>query len=150
MLKVNNLYKKYNNNYVIKDVSFHVKEGENVAIVGESGSGKSTIANIILGFESFNEGGIEYQGKSLKTYGKRDWKNYRKDVQTVFQDAYNSLNPRLKVKDIISEPLINYTRLNKQERYRKVEEILSIVELDKDASEKYPHAFSTGQQKELI
>lgn len=149
MLEIIHLFKSYEDNPVLKDISFHIKNRQSLAIVGESGSGKSTIANILLGFEAWSEGDILYKGKSLKSFDKNDWKNYRKDVQPVFQDSHNSLNPRMKVKDIVSEPLRNFTALTKDQRYKRVEEILSIVDLNPRDGEKYPHAFSTGQQKRI-
>jgi peptide/nickel transport system ATP-binding protein len=149
MLDITHLFKSYEDNPVLKDVSFHLKNKRSIAIVGESGSGKSTIANILLGFEVWNEGDISYKGKSLKSFDKKDWKDYRKDIQPVFQDSHNSLNPRMKVKDILSEPLRNFTTLRKNQRYKRVEEILSIVDLNPRDGEKYPHAFSTGQQKRI-
>ncbi|MCT4564433.1 MAG: dipeptide/oligopeptide/nickel ABC transporter ATP-binding protein [Maledivibacter sp.] len=149
MLDITHLFKSYEDNPVLKDVSFHLKNKRSIAIVGESGSGKSTIANILLGFEAWNEGDISYKGKSLKFFDKKDWKDYRKDIQPVFQDSHNSLNPRMKVKDLLSEPLRNFTTLRKNQRYKRVEEILSIVDLNPRDGEKYPHTFSTGQQKRI-
>lgn len=149
MIIITNLSKKYKNNIVLNQISFHIKMKESMAIVGESGSGKSTIANILLGFESITEGDILYEGKSMKDFTKEEWKTYRKNVQPVFQDSQNSLNPRMRVKDIIAEPLKNFTNLNKKERYLKVKETLKLVDLDESDGEKYPYAFSTGQQKRI-
>ncbi|WP_113671668.1 ABC transporter ATP-binding protein [Vallitalea guaymasensis] len=149
MIKIKNLSRKYGNNTVLDNVSFQIKYKQSTAIVGESGSGKSTIANILLGFYKENTAEISYQGRSLNEFNSNDWKNYRKDIQPVFQDAKNSLDPRMKVKDIIAEPLCNFTKLSKQERYNKVKEILELVDLNKEDGEKFPHAFSTGQQKRI-
>jgi ABC-type glutathione transport system ATPase component len=149
MITITNLTKKYSNISVLDKVSFHIKKKESVAIVGESGSGKSTILNLLLGFESITEGDILFEGKSIKNFNKREWKNYRKNVQPVFQDSQNSLDPRMKVKDIIAEPLKNFTKLSKKERYSKVNEVLKLVDLDEGDGEKYPYTFSTGQQKRI-
>ena len=88
------------------DVSFSVKPGEVFSIVGESGCGKSTIAKMILKIEDYTEGHITYHGKDIKNLSGKDLKDYRKDVQIIFQDPYSSLNPRWKVGKIISEPLL--------------------------------------------
>jgi peptide/nickel transport system ATP-binding protein len=149
MITITNLTKKYSNISVLDKVSFHIKKKESVAIVGESGSGKSTILNLLLGFESITEGDILFEGKLIKNFNKREWKNYRKNVQPVFQDSQNSLDPRMKVKDIIAEPLKNFTKLSKKERYSKVNEVLKLVDLDEGDGEKYPYTFSTGQQKRI-
>ncbi|GMQ58223.1 ATP-binding cassette domain-containing protein [Vallitalea sediminicola] len=149
MIKIKNLSRKYGTNVILDNVSFQIKYKQSTSIVGESGSGKSTIANILLGFYKENTAEILYSGKSLNDFNKKEWRNYRKEIQPVFQDAKNSLDPRMKVKDIIAEPLSNFTELSKQERYSKVNEILELVDLKAEDGEKYPHAFSTGQQKRI-
>lgn len=149
MIIITNLSKKYKNNIVLDQVSFHIKRKESLAIVGESGSGKSTIANILLGFESITDGEVLYEGKSIKDFTKGEWRRYRKNVQPVFQDSQNSLDPRMKVKDIIGEPLKNFTNLSRKERYLKVKEVLKLVDLAESDGDKYPYAFSTGQQKRI-
>lgn len=146
---ITNLTKKYKENIALNQISFHIKAKENIAIVGESGSGKSTIGNILLGFEALTGGDILYEGRSIHIFGKKEWKEYRKNVQIVFQDAQNSLNPRMKVKDIIAESLKNFTNLNKKERDLKVKETLLLVDLSEKDGEKYPYDFSTGQQKRI-
>ncbi|GKX27590.1 ABC transporter ATP-binding protein [Vallitalea longa] len=149
MIEIKNLSRKFRNNIILDNVSFKIKYRQSISIVGESGSGKSTIANILLGFYKENTAEIYYQGRSLNEFNSNDWKNYRKNIQPVFQDAKNSLDPRMKVKDIIAEPLCNFTRLSKEDRYSKVNEILELVDLKSEDGEKYPYAFSTGQQKRI-
>ncbi|QZY53863.1 ABC transporter ATP-binding protein [Crassaminicella profunda] len=149
MIMITNLSKKYKENIALNQISFHIKSKESIAIVGESGSGKSTIGNILLGFESLTGGNILYEGRPIRIFNKKDWKNYRKNIQVVFQDAQNSLNPRMKVKDIIAEPLKNFTNFNRKQRYLKVKEILLLVDLNENDGEKYPYDFSTGQQKRI-
>lgn len=149
MIKINNLSRKLGNNTILDNVSFQVEYKQSTAIVGESGSGKSTIANILLGFYRENTAKITYLGKSLNEFNNVDWRSYRKEIQPVFQDAKDSLDPRMKVKDIIAEPLSNFTKLSRQERYSKVKEMLKLVDLKEEDGEKYPHAFSTGQQKRI-
>ncbi|GAA0732984.1 dipeptide/oligopeptide/nickel ABC transporter ATP-binding protein [Clostridium oceanicum] len=149
MIKIKHLLKEYGNNTILKDISFHLKPNKSLAIVGESGSGKSTIANIMLGFEICDKGEIVYKGKSLKSFNKKDWKLYRNNIQPVFQDSKDSLNPRMKIKDIISEPLKNFTLIDKEQRYKRVKNVLQLIGLNKEEGEKYPYAFSTGQQKRI-
>lgn len=149
MIKASHVFKYYDQNMVLDDVSIDLKKCQSLGIVGESGSGKSTFANILLGFESLDKGEILYNGKSLMEFNKNEWKSYRKQVQVVFQDAQNSLDPRMKIKDIISEPLKNFTNFDKIPRYKEVERVLKLVDLNESDMEKYPYAFSTGQQKRI-
>lgn len=130
----------------VSEVSFSVKQGELFGIVGESGCGKSTLTKMILSLEYADNGSLVFEGKDLSKLKRKELRPYRRNIQSVFQDSFSSLNPRMKVKDIISEPLKNY-----KEKYEvdKLQELLNDVGLGKEALEKYPCEFSGGQRQRV-
>lgn len=129
----------------VKDVSLVLEEGASLGLVGESGSGKSTLARIIMGLEKPEWGEVLFQGKNIYSLGKRQLRELRRNMHTVFQDCYSSVNPRLPIGRAISEPLRNYERLGYSQERKKVEELLQLVGLDPKDINKYPHQFSGGQ-----
>ncbi len=133
----------------VNGVSFDVKRGEILSIVGESGCGKSTTAKLLTGIERATSGEIHFEGKRLMHFSKKDWSEYRKKVQIIFQDPYSSLNPRWNVGQIIAEPLMLNSSLNSNEIRKKVYEIMDKVGLAKDWYERYPHQFSGGQRQRI-
>jgi ABC-type glutathione transport system ATPase component len=120
----------------VKDVSFTLREGETLGVVGESGSGKTTLMKLLLGLEQPDEGRIAYSGRSLT-----------REVQVVFQDPASALDPRMRVADIILEP-IRVMRLP-GDRSRRVIELLDAVGLPQDSARRYAHEFSGGQRQRI-
>jgi oligopeptide/dipeptide ABC transporter ATP-binding protein len=135
----------------VDDVSFSVEKGACFGIAGESGSGKTTIAKLILLLEKLTSGSILYEGKDVQNLTREDLKWYRSSVQTIFQDAASSLNPRMRIKDIVSEPLEiqRGKELTKHDIRAKTEEILGRVGLGSDNLRKYPHELSGGQKQRV-
>ncbi len=130
----------------LDNVSLSVFEGEILGIVGESGSGKTTLGRIVCGIEKPTSGVVELFGENVTCeFPKR----LRRKIQMVFQDPFSSLNPRMKVKDIIAEPLYVHTSLSKDEVEKRVDELLVKVGLSPDDREKYPHEFSGGQRQRI-
>ena len=129
------------------DLVLHRKEV--LALVGESGSGKSTLARMLLGLEKPTEGELLFEGKRLADYSSQDWKAFRKGVQPVFQDPFGSLNPRMRIGDIIAEPLWIHRLAKGREAKRRVEALLDQVGLDPAFFNRYPHEFSGGQRQRI-
>lgn len=134
----------------VDDVSFTVQAGETFGLVGESGSGKSTIGRAIVNLYQPTDGQILYQGKALSDLSKRERLDYNKDVQMIFQDPYASLNPRMKVQDIVAEGMeVHGLVSSKSERDAKVAELLASVGLSPEHALRYPHEFSGGQRQRI-
>lgn len=132
----------------VDGVSFELEQGKTYGLVGESGSGKSTTGRAIIGLEDVTSGQVLFNGKDV-TDKKAKTKDFRKDVQMIFQDPYSSLNPRKRVLDIVAEPLRNYEKLSKLEERKRVQELLDIVNVSSDSIFKYPHEFSGGQRQRI-
>ena len=133
----------------VDKITFDLFEGKTLGIVGESGSGKSTLARCLLLMEKPDSGIIKFFDQNLLTLGEKNIKNLRKDIQIIFQDPYSSLNPRKKVFDTISEPLLFHNIVNKQKINEKVIEILRNIGLDEDFLNKYPHEMSGGERQRV-
>jgi oligopeptide/dipeptide ABC transporter ATP-binding protein len=133
----------------VDDISFYINKGETLGLVGESGCGKSTAGRVILQLLEATEGDILLEGENLAALTARQLKNKRKDMQIVFQDPYASLNPRLKVRKIIEEPMTIHLKLSKEERMEKVKQILNDVGLNEAYMDRYPHEFSGGQRQRI-
>lgn len=129
----------------VDDVSFKVQKGEIYALAGESGCGKSSTAKAITKLVMPKSGEILYNGQSVYSLGKI----YPKKVQMIFQNPYSSLNPKMKIKDILIEPLDINTKLSKSEKEAKVEEILFETGLQTSCLNLYPHEFSGGQRQRI-
>jgi peptide/nickel transport system ATP-binding protein len=123
-------------------VSFDVREGETLALVGESGSGKTTTLREILRLSRPQEGRVTVLGQDAAALRAADRKALRKEVQVVFQDPYASLNPRMRVADIIAEPLITH----RMPVGGRVEELLALVGMEPGHARRFPHALSGGQR----
>ena len=132
------------------DVSFHVKKGEVFVLAGESGSGKSTIAKMILGSIIPDEGTVVFDGQDVATDGDMD--RMRIECQMIHQDPYDSINPRMKIGDIISEPLEIHGLGDDNERMIRIMEVLHEVKLEPAAeiAQKYPHMLSGGQRQRVV
>lgn len=155
LLRVNSLDKVYDIKKIFKsslklkalsDINFHLNEKETLGIVGESGCGKSTLAKVLTKLENMTSGSIELLGKNFEEVTGSD---FHSAIQMVFQDPYQSLNPRKKAMDIISDPLIINTKLSYEERTQKVFEMMQKVGLREEFAKRYPHHFSGGQRQRL-
>ncbi|MFD1292978.1 ABC transporter ATP-binding protein [Lutibacter holmesii] len=134
----------------VDDVSFQLYEGETLGLVGESGCGKTTLGRTILHLEKATKGEIYYQQKDVTTLSKKELKNFRKEVQIIFQDPFSSLNPRIPVGKAIMEPMKVHGILNTSaERKQYVFDILKRVGLTEDHFYRYPHEFSGGQRQRI-
>ncbi len=134
----------------VKEASFSVKRGQTVGLVGESGSGKSTIGKAILKLIPSESGKIEYDGTDITGLSEREFLPFRKRIQTIFQDPYASLNPRLTVGATVAEPLIVHEPgMGRSDRDARVVELLEKVGLPADAMRRYPHQFSGGQRQRI-
>ena len=155
LLEVSNLSKHYparDGNGLVKavnDVSLSLETGRTLGIVGESGCGKSTLARLILRLVEPTAGTIHFNGENLVGLASAALRRRRRDIQIVFQDPYASLDPRMNVASIISEPLDIHGIGSKAERKAKVLELLDLVGLDPNAASKYPHEFSGGQRQRI-
>lgn len=134
----------------VDDISFHIKPGETLGLVGESGSGKSTTGRAILRLHEPTDGDVLYQGMAINRLSKNEMTTMRRHMQMIFQDPYSSLNPRFKVLDIIGQALdIHRLSKNKEERKKRVEELLVMVGLESAHAMRYPHEFSGGQRQRI-
>ncbi len=133
----------------VEDVSFHIDGGETLGLVGESGCGKSTTARMVLLLEHPSGGEILYQGVGLERMSGSDLRHYRSTVQAVFQDPQSSLNPRMRVGDIVGEPLEVNAGLSRQALRERVAEVLKDVNMDAAFARLYPHEFSGGQRQRI-
>ena len=133
----------------VDGVSFELREGETLGVVGESGCGKSTTAKMLLMLERPTEGSILFQGQDIYKAGAARRKEYRSSVQAVFQDPWSSLNPRIRVKDIIAEPMVINWSLSQKEMRERVDKLLLDVGLHPYHADLYPHEFSGGQRQRL-
>ncbi len=134
----------------VDGVSFTIERGKTLSIVGESGAGKTTIAKQILLLETVTSGKVFFEGKDLHKFSNAELKkNYRPKVQSVQQNPWSSMNPRMRVRDIVGEPLFVNTKLRKNEVYKKVGELLDQVGILPDGMVRYPHEFSGGQRQRI-
>jgi oligopeptide transport system ATP-binding protein len=135
--------------HAVDDVSFDVRRNEAFGLVGESGSGKSTLANLLMLLETPTSGTVSFEGHDLASFGTSDRKAYRRRVQMVFQDTVGSLNPRMTIADILSEPWVIHGTVPKKDQRVKARELLERVGLDPDHVHRYPHQFSGGQRQRI-
>ena len=134
----------------VNNVNFDVFPGETLGLVGESGCGKTTIGRTIIQLEQATEGEILYQGKDVTKMNAKELRDFRKEVQIIFQDPYSSLNPRMTIGNAIMEPMqVHGILKNNEERKKRVEELLTRVNLDPTHFYRYPHEFSGGQRQRI-
>ena len=133
----------------VNDVTLDVKEGEILALAGESGCGKSTLAKAITKLVPAKSGVIFYNKKNIFLYNKHEQKDFHKNVQMVFQNPYSSLNPKMKIKDILKEPLDINTDYSKVRKQSILRETLHDVGLQESVLDLYPHEFSGGQRQRI-
>ena len=149
-VEYNSLNKKNKSSVVaVNDVSFQIKEGETYALAGESGCGKSTLAKAVTKLVKPKSGEILFEGKNIFSLTKEEMKNYPKDVQMIFQNPYSSLNPKMKIGDILKEPLDINTKFSSKDKKSLVKNILEEVGLPESSIELYPHEFSGGQRQRI-
>jgi len=133
----------------VDGVSFDIRAGETLGLVGESGCGKSTVGRCILRLHEPTSGEVVFEGRDIIGLADREMQSLRREMQIIFQDPYASLNPRLNILSIVSEPLKIHGVSNKQERQDRVADLLSKVGLDPKYMHRYPHEFSGGQRQRI-
>src|SRR6478752_2786479 len=133
----------------VDSVSFSVDEGETFALVGESGSGKSTTGRCMLRLIEPTSGEVVFRGENVLEFSSARMREARRDMQMVFQDPYSSLNPRMRARTIVEEPLAIHSIGAKQERRERVAELFRLVGLDPAHLDRYPHEFSGGQRQRI-
>jgi ABC-type oligopeptide transport system ATPase subunit len=133
----------------VDGVSFTIGNGETFALVGESGSGKSTTGRCMLRLIEPTSGAVRFRGEDVLAFSSSRLRAARRDMQMVFQDPYSSLNPRMRARTIVEEPLVIHRLGTKRERRDRVEELFGLVGLDPAHLERYPHEFSGGQRQRI-
>jgi ABC-type glutathione transport system ATPase component len=133
----------------VDDVSLDIESGETLGLVGESGSGKSTLGRLILRLIEPKAGSVRLDGHDLLATRRSEMRRLRRDMQIIFQDPFGSLDPRMSVEDLISEPLIIHECMSPSVRRSRVAELLHAVSLDESALRRFPHEFSGGQRQRI-
>lgn len=159
ILKTENLTVEYTTNksifgekvviHAVNGVSLEIQKGEILAIAGESGCGKSTLAKAIIGLEPAKSGRIVFNGQNIFSLNKKQLKELRQHIQMVFQNPYASLNPKMKIGEILKEPLEINTNLSKSEILNIVKDKIKLVGLSENCLDLYPHEFSGGQRQRI-
>lgn len=135
--------------YAVDGVSFTLKEGETIGIVGESGCGKSTLGRTILRLHEPTSGTVEFLGRDISKLKPKELREVRKDIQIIFQDPFSSLNPRMTISEILSEPFRIHRIARGAELRQKVTKLLEEVGLSNEVADRYPHEFSGGQRQRI-
>ncbi len=133
----------------VDDVSFSIEEGETFGLVGESGSGKTTTGRCLLRLIEPTSGSVRFRGEDVLAFPRRRLREARRDMQIMFQDPYSSLNPRMRARQIVEEPLIIHRLGDRRARRDRVAELFHLVGLDPAHLERYPHQFSGGQRQRI-
>src|ERR1035437_2299262 len=133
----------------VDDVSFEIIAGETLGLVGESGCGKSTVGRCLLRLVEPTSGEIVFEGKNITHLRNKEMQALRREMQIIFQDPYASLNPRLSIRSIVSEPLKIHGIGNRVEQAERVADLLVRVGLDPKYANRYPHEFSGGQRQRI-
>ena len=133
----------------VDDVSLTIEVGETLALVGESGSGKSTLGRLVLRLIEPTSGKILFEGHDLLAATHSELRRARREMQIIFQDPFGSLDPRLRVGEIVAEPLVIHQNLSREEKRTRVAELLRAVGMDESAGNRFPHEFSGGQRQRI-
>ncbi len=133
----------------VDDVSLTIERGETLGLVGESGSGKSTLGRLVLRLIEPTDGDIYFEGENITALRQSELRQLRRDMQIIFQDPFGSLDPRMRVRDVLGEPFQVHERLSEDEIRHKTAELLRAVGLDDSALQRYPHEFSGGQRQRI-
>jgi ABC-type glutathione transport system ATPase component len=133
----------------VRGVSFDIAEGETLGLIGESGCGKSTTGRMILRLIEPTSGTVRFDGKDVLAASSREMRALRREMQIVFQDPFASLNPRMRVSDIVTEPLMIHEKTNETKRRERARELMRDVGLDESALGRFPHEFSGGQRQRV-
>ena len=133
----------------VDDISLDIHAGETLGLVGESGSGKSTLGRLVLRLIEPSSGSLRFDGRNVLAAGRGEMRRLRRDMQIIFQDPFGSLDPRMRVEDVISEPLLVHEKLTASARRARVSELLGAVGLDASALPRLPHEFSGGQRQRI-
>jgi ABC-type glutathione transport system ATPase component len=149
LLEATGLSKSYGPTRVVDDVSFRIERGETLGLVGESGSGKSTIARMVLGLIEPSAGTVVFDGHPMTGVSTGRLRPLRRRMQPVFQDPYAALNPRMRVEQIVTEPLVIHERQSAEQRRARCRELLRQVGLEESAMRRFPHEFSGGQRQRI-
>ena len=153
-ISIENLSKTFHTNMgdvqAVSDVSFSLQKGSIVGLVGESGSGKTTLGRCILRLIEPSSGSVNLEGNNLLELSNKKLREIRKRMQIIFQDPFSSLNPRMRIKDIIAEGIKVHDKLSSEnERFNRVAELMEEVGLQSDQMSRYPHEFSGGQRQRV-
>jgi len=133
----------------VDDVSLDIHTGETLGLVGESGCGKSTLGRLILRLIEPTSGSVTFDGTDVLSASASDLRRLRREMQIIFQDPFGSLDPRMKVEQLIAEPLVIHEQLTRDQRRRRAAELLKAVGLDASALNRFPHEFSGGQRQRI-
>lgn len=133
----------------VKDISFEIYPGETFGLVGESGCGKSTTGRSIMRLTNPTSGHVYFEGKDIANMSRKELKEMRRNMQFIFQDPQASLNPRMTIGEIVSEPMTIHNVGTKEERIERVRELLDVVGLNPEHINRYPHEFSGGQRQRI-
>ena len=150
VLAIKNLSKNFNKVKALDNVSFELKKGEILGIVGESGSGKSTLAKIITRIVKPDGGSILFKGEDFTKLNSAKLREYRKNVQMVFQNPNSTFSPRMNIGDFLCEGMLNFKLASKKEALKKAKEYLELVKLPTDIMERLPHQLSGGQLQRVV
>ena len=133
----------------VDGVSFTLNKGEVLGLVGESGCGKSTLSRALIGLLPAHDGEILFKGEDLTKISLHEWTRVRRKIQMIFQDPYSSLNPRMTIGDMLTEPLMVHNMVPKSELQKEAKRLLGLVQLPADSINRYPHQFSGGQRQRI-
>ena len=150
LVSVRNLAKVFDGRTrAVDDVSLDIRAGETLGLVGESGSGKSTLGRLILRLIEPTSGTVTFDGVDVLSASSRDLRRLRREMQIIFQDPFGSLDPRLTIEQIVTEPLIVHDDMSRGARTQRASELIKAVGLDASALKRYPHEFSGGQRQRI-